>query len=244
MQRIIPHLWFDKEALEAAEFYVSLFENSKILNTTTITDTPSGDSEIADFQLANLNITAISAGPYFTFNPSISLMVACGNKEEVDRLYHRLSSEGKELMPLGEYPFSKYYVWLEDKYGLSWQLNLVDDVESYPKIRPVLLFADEVCGQAEDAIDYYVSVFKDSHKGFINRYADGEANDKRARINNGEADLNGNKFILFGLSWQIVPENMNTLLSEGSEAEIQRATEALLKMKKLDIAALEKARLG
>lgn len=89
----------------------------------SITDTPSGDSEIVDFQLANLKFAAISAGPYFTFNPSISLMVACANKEEVDGLYHSLSSDGKELMPLGEYPFSKYYVWLEDKYGLSWQLQ-------------------------------------------------------------------------------------------------------------------------
>lgn len=293
MQKIIPHLWFDKEAVEAAEFYVSLFKNSRIFNTTKITDTPSGDSEIIDFQLANLNFSAISAGPYFKLNPSVSLMIACANKEEVDKLYNSLSSEGKDLMPLDEYPFSKYYAWVEDKYGLSWQLKLVDNIEKHPKIQPVLLFAGDVCGQAEAAIDYYVSVFKQSNRGYINHYTDGEANDKRARINYGEAALNGNKFIVmdhgyggdftfneafsfmvlcknqeeidyfwdklsfvpeaeqcgwvkdqFGLSWQIVPENMNKILFEGSEAEKKRVTEAFLKMKKFDLAELEKARLG
>jgi predicted 3-demethylubiquinone-9 3-methyltransferase (glyoxalase superfamily) len=293
MQKIIPHLWFDKEAVEAAEFYVSLFKNSRIINTTKITGTPSGDSETIDFQLADLKFTAISAGPYFKHNPSVALMVACGEKAEVDRLYNSLSPGGKVLMPLGEYPFSRYYAWVEDKYGISWQLMLVDNIEEHEKIKPVLLFAGDVCGQAEDAIDYYVSVFKQSNKGLINHYTGEEANDKRARINYGEVNLNGNKFIVmdhgyggdfsfneafsfmilckdqeeidyfwnklsfvpeaeqcgwvkdqFGLSWQIVPESMNKLLFEGSEAEKNRVTEAFLKMKKFDLATLEKARLG
>ncbi|MBS4539462.1 VOC family protein [Clostridium sp. D2Q-11] len=291
MQKIVPHLWFDNKALEAAEFYVSIFENSRIINTTKITDTPSGDSEMVDFQLANIKFSAISAGPYFKFNPSVSLMVVCDSKEEVDRLYKSLSS-GTDLMPLDEYPFSKYYAWVEDKYGLSWQLMLVDNIEQHQKISPVLLFAGDVCGRAEEAIDYYVSIFKQSNKGFVNHYAEGEANDKRARINYGEVDLNGNKFIVmdhgyggdftfnesfsfmvlcknqeeidyfwdklsfvpeaeqcgwvkdqFGLSWQIVPYNMNEVLMEGTEEEKKRVTEAFLIMKKLDLKALDNARL-
>lgn len=292
MQKIIPHLWFDKEALEAAAFYVSLFENSRISNTTKITDTPSGDSEIVDFKLANLKFSAICAGPYFKFNPSVSLMVACENKEEVNRLYRSLSF-GTDLMPLSEYPFSKYYAWVEDKYGLSWQLMLVDNIAQHQKIVPVLLFAGDVCGRGEEAIDYYTSVFKLSKKGFMNYYAEGDANDKRARINYGEVDLYGSKFIVmdhgyggdftfneafsfiveckdqeeidyfwnklsfvpeaeqcgwvkdqFGLSWQIVPFNMNEVLMKGTEEEIKRATEAFLKMKKFDLKALENAILG
>lgn len=125
MQKIIPHLWYDKEAVEAAQWYVKLFENSRIINISTIPDTPSGDAETVDFQLAGMRFSAISAGPYFTFNPSISLMVACSNPEEADRLYASLSVNGTELMPLGEYPFSKRYAWIQDKYGLSWQLMLV-----------------------------------------------------------------------------------------------------------------------
>ncbi|KZL88620.1 VOC family protein [Clostridium magnum] len=293
MQKIIPHLWFDKEAVEAAKWYVSLFENSRIINITTIPDTPSGDAELVDFQLANLRFSAISAGPYFTFNPSISLMVACGTIKEVDRLHANLSSGGTELMPLGDYPFSKRYAWVQDRYGLSWQLMLVENMEEHQKIRPSLLFAGDACGKAEDAIDYYISTFEESKKGFINHYAVEEAMDTRAKINYGEVNIWGTEFIVmdhgfggdftfneafsfmvlcenqeeidyfwdklsfvpedeqcgwikdqFGVSWQITPASMNEILMKGTKEEIKHVTEAFLKMKKFDLATLEKARLG
>ncbi|MBB6215338.1 putative 3-demethylubiquinone-9 3-methyltransferase (glyoxalase superfamily) [Anaerosolibacter carboniphilus] len=293
MQKIIPHLWFDKEAVEAAKWYVSLFENSRIINIATIPDTPSGDTELIDFQLANLRFSAISAGPYFTFNPAVSLMVACSTREEVDRLHANLSSGGTELMPIGEYPFSRRYAWVQDRYGLSWQLMLVENVEEHQKIRPTLLFTGDVCGKAEDAIDYYVSVFEESKKGFINHYAVGEATDTRAKTNYGEVNIWGTQLIVmdhgfggdftfneafsfmvlcenqeeidyfwdklsfvpeaeqcgwvkdqFGLSWQITPTHMNEVLVKGTKEEVKRVTEAFLKMKKFDLAALEKAQLG
>ena len=293
MQKIIPHLWFNKEAVEAAKWYVSLFENSSIIDITTIPDTPSGDTELVDFQLANLRFSAISAGPYFTFNPSVSLMIACGTSEEVDRLHANLCSGGTELMPLDEYPFSKRYAWVQDKYGLSWQLMLVENMEEHQKIRPTLLFTGDVCGKAEDAINYYMSVFEEAKKGFINHYAVGEAMDTRANVNYGEVNICGTQFIVmdhgyggdftfneafsfmvlcenqeeidyywnelsfvpeaeqcgwvkdqFGLSWQITPANMNEVLMKGTKEEIKRVTEAFLKMKKFDLATLEKARLG
>jgi predicted 3-demethylubiquinone-9 3-methyltransferase (glyoxalase superfamily) len=196
MQKLIPHLWFDKEALEAAKWYVSLFENSSIINITTIEDTPSGDAELIDFQLANFKFSAISGGPYFKFNPSISLMVSCSTIEEVNRLYSSLSAGGTELMPLDEYPFSKWYAWVQDRYGLSWQLMLVEDMGEHEKIRPSLLFSLEECGKAEHAIDFYVSVFEESNKGFINYYSQGEAMDKRAKINYGEVDILGTQIIV------------------------------------------------
>jgi predicted 3-demethylubiquinone-9 3-methyltransferase (glyoxalase superfamily) len=84
MQKIVPHLWYDKEAKEAALFYISLFDQSKLLNETILENTPSGDSQIVSFELAGQQFMAISAGPYFRFNPSISLMVACSSEEEVN----------------------------------------------------------------------------------------------------------------------------------------------------------------
>lgn len=120
MQKIIPHLWYDKEAKEAAQFYVSLFENSKIANVISLENTPSGDSEIVSFELAGQRFEAISAGPYFKFNPSISLMVACETVEEVNSKWEALKEGGQALMPLGEYPFNKWYGWIQDRYGLSW----------------------------------------------------------------------------------------------------------------------------
>lgn len=112
MQTIIPHLWYDTEAKEAVAFYVELF-GGKIDWTYTITDTPSGDSDLIQFQLGDMTLAAISAGPYFKLNESMSLMVNVASKDEVTRLYQALSEGGRILMPLGEYPFSPYYVWLE-----------------------------------------------------------------------------------------------------------------------------------
>lgn len=77
MRKIVPHLWYDKEAKEAALFYISLFDQSKILDVTVLKNTPSGDAEIVSFELAGQQFQSISAGPYFKFNPSISLMTAC-----------------------------------------------------------------------------------------------------------------------------------------------------------------------
>lgn len=141
MKKIVPHLWFDTQALEAAELYVSLFEDSKIINTAMLYDTPSGDAQTVEFQLAGFDFAAISAGPYFVFNSSISLMVACETKEEVDRLFNKLIVGGSELMPLGIYPFSQWYAWISDRFGLNWQIMLVEDINEHKKIRPSLLFS-------------------------------------------------------------------------------------------------------
>lgn len=293
MQKIVPHLWYDKEAKEAATFYISLFENSKILNQTVIGDTPSGDAEIINFELVGQEFAAISAGPYFKFNPSISLMVACSTIEEVNTKWTALSEGGSELMPLAEYPFSKWYGWIQDRYGLSWQLMLVDSGQTVQKITPNLLFSNSSCGKTEEAVKYYAEVFENSEIGLISRYGKGEAESSKAQVNYAafklcgldfsamdnayDVDFNFNEaFSLiincedqveidyywdklsavpeaeqcgwvkdqFGVSWQIVPSNMDEVLMQGTEDEIKRVTEAFLKMKKFDLKALEKARLG
>ena len=89
-QRIAPHLWFDKEAKEAAGFYTSLIPNSTIRNITTLHGTPSGDCDIVSFDLSGQPFMAISAGPLFKFNPSISFQARCRTKDEVDALWEKL----------------------------------------------------------------------------------------------------------------------------------------------------------
>lgn len=196
MQKIVPHLWFDKEAVEAVEWYVTLFEDSGINSVSKLEGTPSGEVDIVDFQLAGMRFQAISAGPYFHFDPTTSLMIACSSSEEVDRLYAQLSAGGADLMPLGEYPFSRRYAWLIDKYGLSWQLFLVEDMSEHRRIRPCQLFTGDVCGRAEEAMDFYRTVFKDSGTGYVNHYAPGEAQDPRAKLNYAELNLMNLQFIL------------------------------------------------
>jgi predicted 3-demethylubiquinone-9 3-methyltransferase (glyoxalase superfamily) len=113
MRQITPHLWFDKEAREAAEFYCSIFPNSRITNVTTLRNTPSGDADVVSFELFGQPFMAISAGPLFKFNESISFMVPCETQEEIDRYWSQLSAQ----------PQAEQCGWLKDKYGLSWQIT-------------------------------------------------------------------------------------------------------------------------
>ena len=194
MQKIVPHLWYDKEAKEAALFYISVFDQSKLINTAIIENTPSGDSEVVSFELAGQQIQAISAGPYFKFNPSMSFMVACTSIDEVNAKWAALVEGGTELMPLGDYPFSKRYSWIQDRYGLSWQLMLIDKGKSAQKITPNLLFSSQSCGKAEAAVKYYTETFKESEIGMISRYGEGEAASSKAKINYAAFKLCGLDF--------------------------------------------------
>jgi predicted 3-demethylubiquinone-9 3-methyltransferase (glyoxalase superfamily) len=193
MQKITPHLWFDKEAKEAAEFYASIFPNSKVTNVTSLHGTPSGDAEAVSFELSGKPFMAISAGPLFKFNPSISFFVNFdpsrdrNARENLDRIWKRLSSGGKALMPLQQYPFSERYGWVQDKYGVSWQLILSDPKgEERPFIVPSLLFVGKVSGKAEDAVLFYLSVFKSSKRGIVVRYSKGQEPNKEGTIMFGD----------------------------------------------------------
>ena len=113
--KIAPHLWFDKEAKEATEFYTSIFPDSRITTITTLHDTPSGDCDVVSFELSRQPFMAISAGPPFRFNPSVSFILNFDPskdkraRENLDALWDKLSQDGTTLMALGKYPFSEHY---------------------------------------------------------------------------------------------------------------------------------------
>ena len=115
MPRITPNLWFDTESLEAAEFYVSIFPNSKITNVSHYTEAgprPAGSVLTVDFVLDGQEFTAINGGPEFTFTEAISLLINCADQEEVDYYWDKLTDGGEEVQ----------CGWLKDRYGLSWQV--------------------------------------------------------------------------------------------------------------------------
>lgn len=177
MQKIVPHLWFDKEAKEAVNFYTSIFPGSKITSSTVIKDTPSGDCDVLSFEIVGMSFQAISAGPYFKLNPSISFMVNFDPSHDaearthLDQIWDKLSDGGKVLMPLDEYPFSKRYGWIQDKYSVSWQLILTNpDGEERPCLIPSFLFTQNVDGKTEEATDFYISVFKNAKRGTLAKY--------------------------------------------------------------------------
>lgn len=194
MQKITTHLWFDKEAKEAAAFYASVFENSKIKDTTTLHNTPSGSVDMVTIELSGQEFTLLSAGPLFKFNPSVSFLVACQTRDEVDILWEKLSVGGAALMELGEYPFSEKYGWTQDKYGLSWQVMFIGEREIKQKITPTLMFVGEVCGKAEEAINFYASVFNNAKVGDILRYGRGEEPDKEGTVKHAAFTLLDQEF--------------------------------------------------
>lgn len=201
MKQITPNLWYDKEAIEAAKFYISIFPNSKITRNYIVNDTPSGNTQIVSFELNGQPFEAMSAGPYFKFNPSISFMVNFDPSKDKDakmrinEIWNKLLQDGKILMPLDNYSFSQYYGWVEDKYGLSWQLILTNpDGEERPNIIPFMLFVKDVYGKAEEATDFYISIFKNSKRGMIARYGNDNAPDIEGKLMFTDFMLNGKWF--------------------------------------------------
>ena len=194
MPTITPHLWFDKEAKEAAEFYTSLLPDSQVTQITTLHDTPSGDSEAVSFILANQPFMAISAGPLFKFNPSISFHVKLKKTEEVDAIWEKLSAGGKVLMPLDAYPFSERYGWVADRYGLSWQVIYAGTNDIQQIITPVLMFVGNVCGKTEEAVTFYTAVFHNSNIFFLQRYGQGEEPDQAGTVRYAAFTLDGMEF--------------------------------------------------
>ena len=203
MRTITPHLWFDTQAREAARFYASVFPESRLTNILTLHDVPSptGDTDVVSFELWGHPFMAISAGPMFQINPSISFMVNFDPSREkdarklLDTTWTKLAEGGKALMPLDRYPFSERYGWVQDRYGASWQLILSDPKgEERPPIVPSLLFTGAVAGRAEEASGFYVSVFKGSRRGLIARYGEGQEPDKEGTVMFTDFALGGQWF--------------------------------------------------
>jgi predicted 3-demethylubiquinone-9 3-methyltransferase (glyoxalase superfamily) len=289
MQKITPHLWFDTQAKEAAEFYTSLIPGSRITRANTLRDTPSGDCDLVWFELAGLPFAAISAGPMFKFNPSVSFHARCGAQDEVDALWARLSEGGQVLMPLGSYPFSERYGWVQDRFGLSWQV-IYTAGEIRQRIVPALMFVGAVCGKAEEAINFYAAVFNAAPPQVLARYGKGAEPDQEGTVQFANFTLLGQEFAAmdsahphkfafnealsflvpcdtqqeiddlweklaadpaagqcgwlkdpYGLSWQIAPSILNELMASPDPKQVARVTQAFLKMKKFNIAELQKA---
>lgn len=280
-QKIVPNLWFDGNAKEAADFYVSAFPSSKIVGGSNYPNSVeegladfqldlAGKELTVDFEINGQLFTGINAGPEFNFNPSVSFMVNFDPSRDdnaetnLNELWDKLLDGGEVLMPLQEYPYSKRYGWVKDRYGLTWQLILTDpDGEPRPFIIPSLLFGGQNTNHAEEAINYYLSVFKNSKLGTVAKYpaATGPANAGSlmfadfiledawfAAMDSGEEqDFRFNEAVSFavfckdqeeidyfweklssvpeaeqcgwckdkyGLSWQIVPANMEELMQK------------------------------
>jgi len=299
-QKISPMLWFDSQAEEAAKLYTSAFPNSKASRITRygkegyeIHGQREGTIMTAELILDGHKFTLLNGGPHFTINPSISFFVTYEDADLIDRIWQTLSEGGSVLMPLDKYPWSPKYGWLQDRYGLSWQIRVGnrEDVRGQ-SIFTSLLFVNEHCGQAEEAINHYTSIFKDSSVTTIKRYGSDQPQEKEGSVMYAQFTLAGQTFSAmdsamqhaftfnegtslvvtcetqeevdyywqklseggdpkaqmcgwlkdkFGVSWQVVPQILSEMLQDPDRNKVENVTRAYLRMKKFDIAELQRA---
>jgi predicted 3-demethylubiquinone-9 3-methyltransferase (glyoxalase superfamily) len=178
---VYPCFWFNNNAKEAAIFYRSVF-----LGATSKQDNPF----VVSFQAGGQKLMFLNAASQFTFNPSISIFVVCESNDEIEHVWHLLAEGGKILMALDKYPWSEKYGWVQDQFGLSWQLTMGKMGDVGQKFTPLLMFTGKNAGKSEEAMKFYTSIFGDSAIQGISRYEKGEGdmegNIKHAQFNLGK----------------------------------------------------------
>lgn len=186
-EKITPCLWFDGQAKEAAALYCAAFKNAKIVAQSPI---------VTAIDLSGQSFTLLDGGPMYKPNPSISFFYICEDPEELDRAWNALSKEATILMGLDKYPWSEKFGWLNDKFGISWQISLGKLSDVGQKITPCFMFTQQQYGRADEAIKYYFSIFKDTTLDGILRYGKNELPDQEGKIKHAQFALNGQKFMV------------------------------------------------
>lgn len=292
MQRIVPNIWFDHTAAEAAAFYTTVFPDARVVETVSYPTEGlldfqqefAGQVLTVEWEIGGFRFIGINAGSEFRPNPSVSFFVNFDPSSDpearahLDELWSALSQGGTALMPLQAYPFSPRYGWVQDRYGVNWQLILTHP-EGGPRsfIVPSIMFGHTVEGRSREALDFYTSVF-DGQIGTVVPYPD-EAGPSAGQVMFAEFQLLDQWFTTmdsadqdftftcgvslmvychgqaeldrywnqlsavpkaeqcgwcadrFGLSWQLVPDNLDELMSRPD------AYSKLMGMKKIEIAA-------
>ena len=181
---IYPCIWYNGNAKEASEHYCAAFTNAEMKLCTPL---------VVTFQINGKQFMGLNGGPNFKPNPSVSFSAICGSAEEIDKAWNTLAEGGKVMMPLNSYPWSDRYGWVEDKYGVSWQLSLSKpEVKEEDQTFPSLMFTGKQSGNAEKAMNFYTSLFENSRVDTIARYEAGE-HDIEGHVKYGQFAIDGYK---------------------------------------------------
>lgn len=163
---IFPCLWYDGNTKESAEFYTETFGGKITVNSPMV----------VTIDVFGQKMMLLNGGPMFQKNASISFMVLCETEEEVVKYWSKLSENGIVLMELGEYPWSKKYGWVRDKFGVTWQVYL-GEKQGEQKIIPTLMFIHGNNGKAMEAMQLYTKIFPNSKIGSVLKYGEGIGNE-------------------------------------------------------------------
>jgi predicted 3-demethylubiquinone-9 3-methyltransferase (glyoxalase superfamily) len=181
---IYPCLWFDGKAKEAAEFYCSVFRNSKIT-----TENPM----VVTFELSGKKFMGLNGGPSVTINPSVSITAVFETIEETNAAWEKLIDGGSAMIAIDKHPWSERYGWLKDKFGMTWQITIGKPGQPH-SVTPSLLFTDKLFGRAEEAIQFYSTVFENSSNDVLIHYPPGDAN--AGKVMYAEFKLDGYDLII------------------------------------------------
>lgn len=184
--KIYPCIWFDGNAGEAASYYCTLFDHSYIR-----TETPM----VVVFDIEGMRFMGLNGGPLYKPNPTVSFFMTFKSQERLDKAWKGLSAGGKIMMPLDLYEWSPLYGWVEDRYGVSWQLTMADPDAGAQPVIPALMFVGEQFGKGEEALRHYSRIFGSSGTPFIYRYPDSETL-QAGKIAHAKFNLLGQEFIL------------------------------------------------
>jgi predicted 3-demethylubiquinone-9 3-methyltransferase (glyoxalase superfamily) len=276
---IHPCLCLIGKIAEAADYYINVFGEGKITQRSEL---------VSIIELSGQKFMLLNEGLKATPNASISFMVTSETEEETELYWNRLIKEGTAFMPLGAYDWSKKYGWVQDKYGVSWQLYTGSRKDTPQKFCPTLMFTGASAGKAAEAVDFYTKLYPNSKIEGILKYSEGDQ-DKPGLVKHAQFTIKdsilmamdssaehgfgfneaislvvecdsqdeidkywevlgsggGNEVACgwvtdkYGVSWQIVPAGLVSLLKEPERAK--RVMNAVMKMKKLIIADLESA---
>ena len=163
---IFPCLWYDNDAKESADFYCELF-SGKITAENPM---------VINIEIFGQKLMLLNGGPHFEKNASISFMIICETVSEVEKFWAPLAEEGIILMELDEYPWSKKYGWVRDRFGVTWQIYL-GEKQGEQKIIPTLMFVNNNNGKAMQAMQFYTSIFPNSKIDSVLKYGEGIGNE-------------------------------------------------------------------
>jgi predicted 3-demethylubiquinone-9 3-methyltransferase (glyoxalase superfamily) len=180
-----PCIWFDNNATEAAEFYCSAFPESKISSQNPI---------VTMWEMYGQKFMGLNGGPMFTPNPSISFFVTCESHEEVDAIWGKLAEGAKIMMALDKYDWSEYYGFLEDKFGISWQIFKGKYSDVKQKIVLCFLYTDSNFGKAKEAVEFYTTVIPNSKVEGILLYNESEL-PQQGIVKHSQFSLDGNVYM-------------------------------------------------
>jgi predicted 3-demethylubiquinone-9 3-methyltransferase (glyoxalase superfamily) len=210
---IMPCIWSEHQGAETAQLYTAAFPGTSIMVSTPM---------VVTIDMAGQPFMILNGGPKYRPNPSISFFAVLESKDAVDRAFQQLSPGGKVMMPLDTYPWSGYYAWVEDRFGVNWQLFLGSRQSMGGDFIPSLMFTGSQAGKAEEAMGFYTSVFPNGEIVDLNRYEEGEP-DITGTIKHGRFKINGQPFAAMDSSFMHgfgFSEGISLVITCDTQAEI------------------------